>query len=114
MDEWKSLYHIDILHIYLALSSWEGIIETEDLDKVAEVAPLMKIFGYKPEIHRGEYDQFKSQVSKFDLFKKLLNAEIEFNYKPRKTKNHSKNTSLQITHKTADLDEFQKLTKIEL
>ena len=73
----------------------------------------MKVFGYKPEIHRGEYDQFKSQVSKFDLFKKMLNAEIECNYKPRKTKNHSKNTS-QITHKTADLVEFQKLTKTEL
>ena len=98
----------------LALSSWEGIIETEDLDKVAEVAPLMQVFGYKPEIHRGEYDQFKSQVSKFDLFKKILNAEIEFNYKPRKIKNHSKNTSQNITHKTADSVEFQKLTKIEL
>ena len=108
------LWIFNKFYINLALSSWEGIIETEDLDKVAEVAPLMKVFGYKPEIHRGEYDQFKSQVSKFDLFKKLLNAEIEFNYKPRKTKNHSKNTSQNITHKTADLVEFQKLTKIEL
>ena len=58
----------EILILYvLALSSWERIIETEDLDKVAEVAPLMQVFGYKPEIYRGECDQFKSQVSKFDL-----------------------------------------------
>ena len=93
----------------LALSSWEGIIETEDLDKVAEVAPLMQVFGYKPEIHRGEYDQFKSQVSKFDLYKKLLNAEIEFNYKPRKTKNHSKK---YLTKHYSQNCRFSRISKI--
>jgi len=58
-----------------ALSSWEGIIETEDLDKVEEVAPLMKVFGYKPEIHRGEYDQFKSE-NQSDEFKKTFPFRI--------------------------------------
>lgn len=58
-----------------ALSSWEGIIETEDLDKVAEVAPLMQVFGYKPEIHRGEYDQFKSE-NQSDEFKKTFPFRI--------------------------------------
>lgn len=67
----------------LALSSWEGVIEPEDLDKVAEVAPLMSVFGYKPEVHRGEYDQFKSQVSNYSLFARYLNNELKFNYKPR-------------------------------
>merc|ERR1711935_105157 len=58
-----------------ALSSWEGIIEPEDLDKVADVAPLMKVFGYKPEIHRGQYDQFKSD-NQSDDFKKTFPFRI--------------------------------------
>ena len=68
---------------FSALSSWEGVIEPEDLDKVAEVAPLMQVFGYKPEIHRGEYDQFKSQVSNISKFDCVLNSEKKFNYKPK-------------------------------
>ena len=58
---------------------------------MAEVAPLMKVFGYKPEIHRGEYDQFKSQVSNvYNIFALFLNNERTFNYKPmirRKSQN---------------------------
>jgi len=54
-----------------ALSSWEGIIPEEDLKNVERVAPLMKVFGYKPEVHVGSYDHFiSSKQSKY--FKKTF------------------------------------------
>ena len=92
---------------FSALSSWEGIIEPEDLDKVAEVAPLMKVFGYKPEIHRGQYDQFKSQVSNvYSLFARFLNNELLFNYKPRiKRKIDQKSTSAKRDY-SVELNRF--------
>ena len=65
------------------MSSWEGVIEDKDLNVVEDNAPLMRVFGYKPEVHHGEYDQFKSQVSKYELFKTFLQAEKKYNYKPR-------------------------------
>jgi len=58
-----------------ALSSWEGKISDEDLDKVAEVAPLMKVFGYKPEVHKGAYDQFIS-TNQGEEFKKTFPFRI--------------------------------------
>jgi len=58
-----------------ALSSWEGKISEEDLDKVAEKAPLMTVFGYKPEIHRGEYGQFIS-TNQTESFKKRFPYRI--------------------------------------
>ncbi|CAG5109579.1 Oidioi.mRNA.OKI2018_I69.chr2.g4099.t1.cds [Oikopleura dioica] len=43
-----------------ALSSWEGKVSDEELDNVEKMAPLMKEFGYKPELHFGSYDHFLS------------------------------------------------------
>ena len=84
----KLIFHTDrvighYINICLALSSWEGVIEEKDLEVVEENAPLMRVFGYKPEVHSGEYNQFKSQVSKYELFKAFLQAEIQYKYKPR-------------------------------
>ena len=33
------------------------------MDKVKEKAPLMTVFGYKPDIHHGEYGQFIRKTS---------------------------------------------------
>lgn len=52
-----------------ALSSWEGIISDDDLSLVDEKAPLMKVFGYKPEVHSGSYDHFIS-TNQSETFKK--------------------------------------------
>ena len=92
----------------LALSSWEGIIESEDLEKVDDIAPLMSVFGYKPQVQKGEYDQFKSQVSKYDLFKSLLEAEIEYNYKPRYRKTAVKTRQSKRKDYRVDMEFFAK------
>jgi hypothetical protein len=67
----------------LALSSWEGIIPEEDLKNVERVAPLMKVFGYKPEVHVGSYDHFISKTSQM-LHIAFLGNEIRNAYKPAK------------------------------
>lgn len=68
-----------IIFILLALSSWEGIISDDDLSLVDEKAPLMKVFGYKPEVHSGSYDHFISQTSQTSHLN-FLTAEFETNY----------------------------------
>ena len=75
----KALFHRILYNTVLALSSWEGKISDEDLDKVAEVAPLMKVFGYKPEVHKGAYDQFISNTSQLTHLR-YLTAEYKFKY----------------------------------
>ena len=64
---------------FLALSSWEGKISEDDLDLVAQKAPLMEVFGYLPEIHKGEYEQFISNTSQLTHLR-YLTAEYKFKY----------------------------------
>ena len=64
-----------VLRLFIALSSWEGVIKDKDLDVVEDHAPLMKVFGYKPEVHHGEYNQFKSD-NQSDDFKKTFPHRI--------------------------------------
>lgn len=72
-------------HYLIALSSWEGVIPEKDLENVAKVAPLMKVFGYKPEVHVGSYDHFISKTSEMRHIDILAN-EIRNSYKPVKPK----------------------------
>ena len=66
----------------------------------------MKVFGYKPEIHRGEYDQFKSQVSNvYSLFARFLNNELAFNYKPRIKRKIDQKTSAKRDY-SVELNRF--------
>ena len=57
--------------LVLALSSWEGKVSDEELDNVEKMAPLMKEFGYKPELHFGSYDHFLRKTSKF-FYKNII------------------------------------------
>jgi hypothetical protein len=75
--------------MFLALSSWEGKISDEDLEKVDTIAPLMRIFGYKPEVHVGEYDQFISKTSQ-QVHVNLHVNELKYNYTIHRPKTYGK------------------------